>query len=179
MEDWNVVVSVRDDEYKRARGLLREFGPVGPTEFFNVLVMKVADIHAFVESLRERLALEPQQLECLGRVMPLTHCFVFQSAEEFEGKARETVMSWLPVLAGKTFHVRMHRRGFKGRLSGQDEERFFGHMLIERLKAEGAPGGISFDDPDVIVAVETVGQRAGLSLWSRAERNLYPFLRLD
>jgi tRNA(Ser,Leu) C12 N-acetylase TAN1 len=38
---------------------------------------------------------------------------------------------------------------------------------------------VSFADPDYILALETVGQRAGLSLWDRVQRARYPFLGLD
>jgi tRNA(Ser,Leu) C12 N-acetylase TAN1 len=47
------------------------------------------------------------------------------------------------------------------------------------LAAAGTPGSISFDDPDAIVAIESVGQRAGVSLWTREDLRRYPFLRLD
>jgi tRNA(Ser,Leu) C12 N-acetylase TAN1 len=43
----------------------------------------------------------------------------------------------------------------------------------------GTPARVTFEDPDFIVAVETVGQRAGMSLWSREELQRYPFVRLD
>ena len=33
MRDWNVVVSVREDGYTRARQLLQRFGPVFRTEY--------------------------------------------------------------------------------------------------------------------------------------------------
>jgi hypothetical protein len=48
--------------------------------------------------------------------------FRFSVPEEFQSKARDTVIEWVPELLAKRFHVRMHRRGFKGRLSSQYEE---------------------------------------------------------
>jgi tRNA(Ser,Leu) C12 N-acetylase TAN1 len=38
---------------------------------------------------------------------------------------------------------------------------------------------IDFDDPDYIIDIETVGQRAGMSLWSREHRLRYALLKLD
>lgn len=104
---------------------------------------------------------------------------MFQSPEEFEAKAREAVGSWLTRLAGKSFHVRLHRRGFKRRLSSQEEERSLDTFLLQSLEQRGTPGRITFDDPDAIIAVETVGQRAGFSLWTREDMQRYPFLKLD
>ena len=43
MKDWNVVVSIYQDGFKRALRALREFGPVEPSLYHNVLVMKVDD----------------------------------------------------------------------------------------------------------------------------------------
>jgi len=85
----------------------------------------------------------------------------------------------VPDLRGKRFHVRMHRRGFKGRLSSQHEEQFLDHHLLERLEARGSAGRIDFDDPDAIIAVETLGQVAGLSRWTRDQLRKYEMLTLD
>ncbi len=79
----------------------------------------------------------------------------------------------------KSFHVRMHRRGFKGRISSHDEERFLDKILLEELGRMGNPGHITFEDPDAILVVETVGQQAGLSCWNREDLQRYPLLRLD
>jgi tRNA(Ser,Leu) C12 N-acetylase TAN1 len=115
----------------------------------------------------------------VSRIVPLTYKFRFKSPEEFEEKVRLLVDGWLAELKGKSFHVRMHRRGFKGRLSSQLEEQCLDHHLLERLAQEGAQGRLDFDDPDVIIAVETLGQTAGLSLWAREQRQSFELLDLD
>jgi hypothetical protein len=73
----------------------------------------------------------------------------------------------------------MHRRGFKGRLSSQHEERFLDEVLLEALDTRGKPSRITFEDPDAILALETVDSRAGVSLWTREDIQRYPFLHLD
>jgi hypothetical protein len=50
---------------------------------------------------------------------------------------------------------------------------------LEALRATGSPGRIVFDDPDAVVVVEAVGDRAGLSAWGREDLQRYPFLHLD
>ena len=179
MLDWNVVINLNQRGYRRAFSLLRKFGPVGKTDFFNVLVMEAEDIPGLLENLQKIQSEDPAALSFLSRLIPLTRTFSFRSPEDFEEKSREVVLAWAPELAGKGFHVRMHRRGFKGRLSSLDEEHFLDHVLLEALEKTGTPGRITFDDPDAIVAVETIGQRAGLSLWTREELRRYPFIRLD
>jgi tRNA(Ser,Leu) C12 N-acetylase TAN1 len=179
MRDWNVVVTVQEHGYKQARELLHDFGPVDKTGFFNVLVMRVDDAMQFVDELHGCLESLPAVRASLARVMPVTEKFSFQSAEEFETLVRQAVEAWLAQLAGKSFHVRMHRRGFKGRLSSQHEEQFLDYHVIDCLRARGQDARIDFADPDFIVALETVGQDGGLSLWDRAQRQRYPLLKLD
>lgn len=176
---WNVVVSTRSGRFEAAQAFLSRFGLVQRTDFFNVLILAVADGHRFLDDIHAGLELDPRPAECLGRVVPLHRQFTFQNPEEFERKAREGVRPWLPELAGKTFHVRMHRRGFKGRLSSQDEERFLDRFIMDALAQGGSSARVAFDDPDLIISLETVGQEAGLSLWNREQRQRYYLLGLD
>lgn len=177
--DWNVVVSVREHGYRAARRLLRQFGTVSRTDYYNVLALKVDDVPRFLEALRETAERDPESTSCLARVTPVTRTFNFQVPEEFEQRAEEAAAGFLPRLAGQGFYVRMHRRGFRTTLSSQNEERLLDHFLLESLKQTGAPGHITFSDPDAVLAVETIGPRAGLSLWKRDELQRYPFLRFN
>jgi hypothetical protein len=179
MHDWNVVVTVHEGGFREAFRLLAEFGPVSKTEFFNTLVMRVEEIPQTLENLRARSLGEPDSVRFLGRFMPVSQTFGFQSPAEFEARTRAIVSAWVEELVGRSFHVRMHRRGFKGRLSSMDEERFLDDFLLHLLAEAGSPGRVTFAEPDIIIAAETVGTRGGLSLWRRAEVVRYPFLRLD
>lgn len=180
MRDWNVVATVRNEAYAEARRALGELGPVAKTDYFNVLVMAVPDVRAFAESLAAFWQADPDLAGILGRVTPLERTFELQSAAELEERAREAVAPWLEQLAGASFHVRMHRRGFKGRISSQAEERFLDGWIEARLAEAGRPAAtVTFADPDFILDLETVGQRGGVSLWSRDDLARYPFLRLD
>lgn len=69
--------------------------------------------------------------------------------------------------------------GFKSRLSTIEEEKFLGTYILEQLEQSGSPCKINFDNPDVIIAVETVAQQAGISIWSREDIEHYPILKLD
>lgn len=179
MSHWNVVVNLHEYGFKRAFKLLQGLGAVYTTEFLNVLVMQVSNIPRFLETLNVWVSDDPHLLKLIARVVPVTCTFSFQSPEEFETKAKEAVLYWLPNLAGKRFHVRMHRRGFKGRISSLEEEHFLDRVLLEEMVNIGNPGHITFEDPDAIVVVETVGQQAGLSCWTREDLQRYPFLKLD
>ncbi|MBE0427961.1 MAG: hypothetical protein IBX72_16585 [Nitrospirae bacterium] len=178
MKDWNVVVSVNEKRFSQAVNILREFGQISKTEFYNVLVMKVGDIAGMCDALKKRLEGDPAFLSFLSRLIPVTKSFTFQSPDEFEQKVKETISEWAHQLEGKGFHVRMHRRGFKGRLSSLEEEKMLDELLLELTKEGGNPGHITFEEPDVIIAVETVAHRAGLSLWTREDLQIYPFVRV-
>jgi tRNA(Ser,Leu) C12 N-acetylase TAN1 len=179
MHDWNVVVTVHEGGFTKACRLLEQFGPVRKTDFFNILVLHADEPLKAMELLHARLGEEPAIASWIARFMPLARTFTFQSVQQFEARARETVSDWLPRLAGARFHLRMHRRGFKGKLSSAEEERFLDTFLLERLAEAGTPGKVAFDDPDAIIALETLGPRAGLSLWGREELARFPLLHLD
>jgi hypothetical protein len=179
MLDWNVVATVRDGRYRDGMRLLQRFGHVERTDYFNLVLLQAEDGRQLLDDLLDEGGRDPDSLKALASVVPVFRRFTFQSAEEFEEKARRAVSEWLPQLWGKPFHLRMRRRGFKGKLSSLAEEQFLDRYLLQALEAGGEPGRIAFDDPDVIIALETVGSRAGLSLWKGEELRRYPLLHLD
>jgi tRNA(Ser,Leu) C12 N-acetylase TAN1 len=65
------------------------------------------------------------------------------------------------------------------KLSSQAEERSLDDSILERLRELGQPGRLDFEDPDYVIDIETVGERAGLSLWSRDDLKRFPLLRVD
>ena len=82
-------------------------------------------------------------------------------------------------MPARSFHVRLHRRGHKHALPSPREERFLDDAILQRLERENAPGRIDFEDPDAVIYVETVGNRAGVSLWTRDDLRRFPFLPAD
>jgi len=179
MHEWNVVVTVRERGFVLACEFLEKFGRIEKTEFFNTLVMSVKETNNFLEALRVSISEDPGILNFLARVTPVEEVFTFQTPQEFERKATEKALLWVNRLTGKGFHVRMHRRGFKGRISSWDVERRLDGVLLEALEKEATSGHITFDNPDAVLAVETVGQRAGMSLWNKEKMKQYPFLHID
>ena len=180
MKDWNVVVTVNDRfaRYHARRGLKR-FGTVATTEFHNVLVMQVADVDALMAALGEMMGEDMSLANDISRLMPAQATFDFETRQEFEEKASAAILGWADRMAGKTFHIRLHRRGLGDQLSSLSEEKLLDTALLDRLVEMGHPGRIAFDDPDFVIDIETVANRAGLSLWTREELRRYPFLRVD
>lgn len=180
MQDWNVVVTASDSEgYRAARRKLRRLGETDRTGFHNVLVMRVADVARFLPALEDVIAEDRRLLDDVSRIVPSHVTFDFRSAAEFEEQGRQIVVSWSEKLAGSSFHVRMHRRGHAGELGSLSEERFLNGVILEKTAELGRAARMSFADPDFVIDIETVDDRAGLSLWSREERVRFPFLRID
>ncbi|WP_243371647.1 hypothetical protein [Geotalea sp. SG265] len=179
MREWNAVVTVHDGGFTKARRLLDRHGIVAKSDFFNVLLLRSADPFQVLAELHRELGADPGLSLVISRFMPLERLITFQSPEEFEERCREKVMGYIPRLANARFHVRMHRRGFRGKLSSMDEERFLDEFLLHHLARAGTPGKTAFEDPDAVIAIETVGTQGGLSLFSRAQLIQFPLLHLD
>lgn len=178
MLNWNVVVNVHEHSFSRTYLLLEKLGKVYQSDFENVLLLVVDSIPNFLEIFNGKLLNEPDLIKNFSRIVPVTTTFSFQSSAEFETKAKDIVLSWLPNLAGKSFYVDMHRLGFKDRISSDYEEDFLDRTILEELEKTGSPGQIDFEDPDALIAVETISQQAGLSFWTRQDLQNYPWLKL-
>jgi tRNA(Ser,Leu) C12 N-acetylase TAN1 len=176
--EWNAVISVNEKGFRKAIDVFGGFGEVRRTEFFNVLLLHVENVPAMLDALRLRLERAPESLAFLARLVPASQTFAFNSREEFHAKAENGVLGWASRLAGKSFHVRIRRRGFKGKITSPDEERALDETLLRALEESGVQGRIEFELPDAIIAIETVGTWAGLSFWTREELERYPFVRV-
>jgi tRNA(Ser,Leu) C12 N-acetylase TAN1 len=174
-----VIVSVEPRQFRIAREILRDLGRVSRTPFYNVLALEVADIPALLAMLTEWQSLNPQILSCVSRIAPATETFNFATKEEFEQKVRNCVLKFAPQLAHKTFYVRIRRRGRKELISSHEQERVLDDALLAALLAAGTPGRIAFEEPDAVVAIDTVGNWAGMALWTRRDLERYPFLKVD
>ena len=177
--DWNVVATTQSDSFLRAQQLLARFGAVASTDLYNVIVMRVNDPSEFLRAFTDRAASDPRLLNSIARIVPLQRTFDFSEREEFEKRATAAILHFASELEGRSFHLRVKRRGRKGEISSRSEETLLQTVLIDELAHRGRPGRISYDDPDAIIDVETVGDRAGLSLWTREDLIRFPFLKVD
>lgn len=173
---WNAIITAKGERFPEARRTLRTLGHVERTGFYNVLAMNVDEPEHFLERLERLLADQPDLAESIASVFPAEQCFDFSNTAEFESKAREAALAWVPRLAGKSFHVRVHRRGRKGTLVSPDEERALADALLGATRETGNPAHVTFDDPDAIVLIETIGGRAGIALRTRDDYHRHPLL---
>lgn len=179
MHDWNAVATVQTEGMAEARRLLGRLAKVEHTGYYHVLALKAEAPERLLSEFATMVERSPGVVNFVSHLMAAQEMFEFDSLEEFETKAREAVAARLSDLKGRSFHVRIHRRGMKGTLSSQQAERDLDAAIIAALQASGEPGRISFEDPDAIVQIETIDGRAGLSMWTRDELRRFPFLGVD
>jgi tRNA(Ser,Leu) C12 N-acetylase TAN1 len=148
---------------------LEFLGAVERSPYYNVVVIKVHDPVALLAAIERRTEESPALYDAISRVAPADCGFEFQSAEEFEGIAKSIVLQWLPRLAGRSFHVRFHRRGSRYALRTPDVERSLDDALLDALQEAGTSGKLSFSDPDAVIVIDTIDDRAGISLWTRED----------
>jgi tRNA(Ser,Leu) C12 N-acetylase TAN1 len=179
MKDWNVVVTVYQEGFRRALRALQALGQAERSPYHNVLVMKVEDPIALLDAIERRTEENPALYDAISRVAPATRDFDFLSEDEFVERAKAIMSEWSANLAGRSFHVRLHRRGTKHDLPTQETERLFNDAILAASATAGTPGRISFADPDVVIAIDTIDNRAGLAMWIREKLARYHILRPD
>jgi tRNA(Ser,Leu) C12 N-acetylase TAN1 len=179
MRDWNVIVCVYQEGFRGVLRALRALGPIERSTYYNVLLMKADNPVALLAAIETKTEESPALYDAISRVAPATRSFEFHSAEEFVEKAKHIVGEWSAGLAGRTFHVRLHRRGEKYELGTQDTEHLFNDVVLNATVKAGMPGKVSFTDPDVVIAIDTVDDRAGLALWTREDMARHRLLRPD
>lgn len=157
---------------------LRRLGVFRGGGYRNVAIGRVADVPAFLDAWREAMAADPILAAAVGRVLPILRTFPVDQADP-AASLLAAVEPLAPAIAGRSFYVRIERRGLRGMLNSSDVERTLGAVLWGRLEAAGHVPRVTFDDPDVVVVVETLGDRGGVALLDRAVRAGYLFVRVS
>ncbi len=179
MKDWNLVATVYQDGFRRAIRALRELAWVERSPYHNVLLARANDPLAVLNAIEKKTDEEPALYDAISRLAPATHTLDFQSAEEFRTKAAVLLQQWTAQLAGRSFHVRLHRRGAHDQLSTRDIEKFLDDTVLALTAENGATARLSFTDPDAVIPIDTVNGRAGLAFWTREELARHRLLRPD
>lgn len=116
--------------------------------------MKVPDTGDFTRAIAELFEQTPGFLNEISRVVPAHAAINFRSPQEFTEKASAVVLDWCDMLAGKSFYIRLHRRGFKGQIASPEAECFLDDVVLGWLSELGRPGRIDFEDSDFVVDIE-------------------------
>jgi len=179
MQDWNVVVTVFQEGYRRALRALRALGSAERSPYHNVLVMKAEDPMALLAAVEACTDESPALYDAISRVAPAQRTFDFGSTADFLDVTKSIVCEWTPRLAGRRFHVRVHRRGMGHDLHTQDIENRLDTAILDGTASMGSPSSIGFTDMEAMIAVDTIDHRAGVSLWTREDLACHRLLRPD
>ncbi len=179
MNRWNILVSTFQGGYRRASRALRKLGVVENTPYQNVIAMTATDPMALLDAIERSTEEIPALYDAISRVAPANAVFRFGSVDELKRKAKAIVLQCIPRLGGRSFHVRLRRRGARHEIHAHEVERYLDEALIDALAQANSPGKISFTDPDAVIAIDTVDDCAGLALWTREDLVRHRLLRPD
>lgn len=178
MEEWNVLATSVEGARPVLMAGLRRLGVFRGAGYRNVAVGRVEDVPAFLDAWRDAMASDPILAAAVGRVLPIVRTFRLDQADP-TAMLLSVVEPLAEAIDGRSFYVRFERRGLRGVLDSSEVERLLGAALWRRIEAAGHTPRVTFDDADVVVAVETLGDRGGVALLDRAVRAAYPFVRVS
>lgn len=156
----------------KALGLLGEVGRFRTGGYPQILlgcVERPGGAGDLLGGLDELLASPERCQGIVDRVLPVEDSLPFARDDVTETLC-ERFEPLAPRLCGRSFYVRAHLRGLKGRLEHPAVERALGDFLYEFAMKAGAQPTVRFRDPDVIVLVEVVGRRVGYAFLDREHR---------
>ncbi len=174
--DWNLVVTAHSGRRHDLVHALRPILRLRRAGFPEVMVGRTDDLTGCLDALAARADPEFRR-EILARVVPVERTFVLDAAALETQLAAETG-ALLDALVGRSFHVRVERRGHGGVVRSDVLERTLGTALVRALDERGAAPRVTFRDPDVVLAVELIGAVGGVGLVPRHLRDRYPFVRV-
>lgn len=177
MKEWNVLVMTPPGDEGELLPALSRLGTFVRSEFKGILRGWVENIEYFLQAVLHARAEQAVWLRYLTRVLPVERTFPF-TLETFEEQLRTTVTPLVQRMTSGSFHVRLERRGYKGKIISPEVEHRLGEYIIEVAKQQGKTLQVSFHDADYIVAFETLGHIGGVALLTRDLRARYPFVKI-
>jgi len=177
VRDWNVVVTALPARERFLLDELNQLGTFHRSGFKGVLTGRVEAVDRFLEDVRQALEEGAGWARDLARVLPVERTFSFEP-DAFVERLKEAVAPFLQRMDSGTFYVRLQRRGHKGRIVSPEVERAVDEHLVALAEHQGKTLRVAFQDPDYVVAVETVGSVCGVALLPRELRTRYPFVKI-
>lgn len=179
MWQFNVLVTMaHDGRYYHLLKELAVYGEFHKTGFHGVALGRVTDVEGFCETIRQKRDAQIIAFQDVARVVPLERVFTFE-VDDFLAKLCCALRPWIARLAECRFHVRLERRGLKGQIISPDIEQALDAYILDELIDLGHRAIIDFDDPDAVVAIETIGDRCGVGLITREMNEKFDFVRVD
>jgi tRNA(Ser,Leu) C12 N-acetylase TAN1 len=176
--DWNLIVTAQEGMAQDLRRALRPVVALRGSGFRNVFAARVDDPDAALVAAGALLERQPFVALWLARMLPIARTFTVDLAR-LDAQLTDEVAPLLDRLAGRTFFVRVERRGHRGAVHAHATEQTLGTSIFTALERRGDEPRVRFTDPDVVVAVELLGDVGGLALVTRDQRRRFPFVRVS
>ena len=177
MVTWNLLVTAKDHEQRHLARKLKRLGDFRWSPYLGVLIGRVEDHQAFFEQLRRNEDIDPGFLLPLARIVPLDTTVTIDAASLLPTLKAE-VLRYADRIGNGSFYVRVERRGHKGEIHGQHIEQELAHALLDWLTQQGCTPRVDFQNPDVTVAIEIVGNECGIGMITKSLRERYPFVKV-
>jgi tRNA(Ser,Leu) C12 N-acetylase TAN1 len=179
VNDWNTIVTIYQNGFRRALRALRKIGPTERTHYYNVLAMRADDPMVALDAIERLTEEQPALYDAIARVSPAGFTFEFRSPQDFQNRVKAFLLEHVGKVAGRSFHVRLHHRGSKLELPTPEAERLFGEFIVAATAKSGAAAHVGFTKADVVVVIETLNNRAAISMWNRGDLERHRLLRPD
>lgn len=177
MMEWNILATAIRRQERYLLRLLSNYGEFRGSGYRDVVLGRVEDVDAFLETLETLRREKPGKLSPLSQIVPLERTFQFDLSD-FRDKLKEAISPYMELVENKRFYVRVKRRGHKGEISSLEVEKEMDAFILESLERTGKQAQINFEDPDKIIIVETIENRAGVGLITREMKEKYPFIKV-
>ena len=175
---WNILVTSLEGQREALLSVLRTFARFRRGGFPNVLVATVDDPWTFLGVVRDAYERGPVLGSALGKVIPIERTLRLSDPSLFVDEVVTLLEPLAKRLAGRTFFVRVFRRGFRGVIDSTRAEGEIGARLVALLETAGDRPMVRFRDPDMIVAIESLRDEVGVALLDRELRATFPFVRV-
>lgn len=174
---WNVVVTTESGRprFMAALAGLRRVGEFETVPFKGVCVGRVADVTAFLETLRAAKERGERWAQAIARVIPVEATFSF-TPQTLVAELKSAVAPLAARLSSGRFHFRLERRGLAGEVPSDAVERELAEYVYALAAEHAIELHTSFSDPDAVLVAETIGEECGIALLPRALRERYPFV---
>lgn len=177
MREWNILVTAHWGQERKALRFLAQHGEFKSSGFKDVLRGHVEDVDLFLGKLELMRQESPGRIDSLSQIVPLEQTFYFE-LPDFMEKLKETVLPYAERIEDKKFYVRVKRRGHKGEMSSQEIEKQIAGFILENLEKAGKQAHVNFDEPDIIIVIETIANWAGVTLITKEMKEKYPFVKV-
>jgi hypothetical protein len=174
---WNVLATSAEGQRDVLLAALRRLGPFRGGGYRNVAIGLVDAPLAFLDRVAEALATSRALRTALARLIPIETVVPFDPRDPTAALEPATA-PFIDRLAAGPFFVRVERRGNKGTVHSADIERALGAHVYEALVARGHTPKVSFGQAHAVLAIEMLGDTAGLSVIPRSLTDHHPFVRI-